>query len=193
MSKLDNQPPTESDGWADILLPDEAVEWQGRPTPGIHLSGQDFLQIPFGLFFAGFALFWISAASHAGGYFWMFGLLHFSVGLFIVLQPLLVAPMLRRKTVYTLTNRRAFIANEAPVTGRSLESWHLERMESLQFTDRNPGSVYFAERQSWRGLRHRTGFQRIAEARKVYSMMSALRDDLLRQGQADGAAKVVNG
>ena len=38
----------------------------------------------FGAAFAGFALFWMAMAAQAGGVFWMFGLIHFGVGVGLI-------------------------------------------------------------------------------------------------------------
>ncbi|MDP0930154.1 aspartate carbamoyltransferase catalytic subunit [Paracoccus onubensis] len=186
MNGKNSMPSAGPDDWADILLPGEILQWRGRPKPGISLRPFDYFQIPFGIIFSGIALIWIMAAMTAGGFIWMFGILHFSVGMALVLYPFLWLQMVRRRTYYTLTNRRTMIARNLPLMGRSLESWHLERLENIDLTDRNPGNVYFAKHHSWRGLSQKIGLERIANPREVFSMISTLRDELLRQSRPTG-------
>lgn len=163
------------DGWDGILDPDERILWQGQPDASIVLRRAHLATFPFGLAFSGFALFWMIMASFAGGYFWMFGLLHFGVGIAIALGPIFLTPWIRRRTWYTLTNRRAFIATNTPMGGRRLTSYPIGPDTTLDFRDDGLPSLYFAHRvrTGKKGRRHRDdiGFERIEDGREVYRMM----------------------
>ena len=98
----------------------------------------------FGLAFAGFALFWMIMAAQAGGLFWAFGLIHFSVGLGIAFAPPFWNAWRRRHTWYTLTNRRAFIATDMPVRGRRLQSYPISRDTVLAYDAQDPATIHFA-------------------------------------------------
>lgn len=160
--------------WVGILQKDERIVWQGRPSGGLHLRLSDFPLILFGLFFSGFALFWMTAASRAGGAFWMFGLIHFSAGLAIVALPLFWRPLVRRRSFYTLTDRRALIASDLPVRGRRLDIYPINRMSELSLDPGKPGSVWFASKHSWTSITRsaRIGFELIPDAARVFSLIA---------------------
>lgn len=161
-------------GWEGILAADEHILWQGRPDQGFHIG---WLQVPlaaFGLFFAGFALFWMVMASQAGGIFWMFGLLHFGVGLSIVFSATLLETITRRGTWYTLTDRNAFIATDLPFKGRNLETYPITPDTRLTLRDGAPGSVIFGAKLKRGNNGSRSvdvGFNRIDDAGHVYHLM----------------------
>ncbi|MCH2094815.1 MAG: VTT domain-containing protein [Rhodobacteraceae bacterium] len=169
--------PDQPDGWAGILDPDEHIVWQGRPdTKVVIRPGNIFLTL-FGALFAGFALFWMVLASGAGGGMWMFGLIHFSVGLALMGGALFGGAYKRRYTWYTLTNRRAFIARNLPVLPRSLKSYPITAETRLEYVDDTPGTIWFAQeyRRTKNGhTKHRMGFERIPNARDVYARMRAI-------------------
>ncbi|WP_343231114.1 aspartate carbamoyltransferase catalytic subunit [Thalassovita aquimarina] len=128
----------------------------------------------FGLAFAGFALFWMIMASMAGGFFWMFGLIHFSVGIGISIGGLFWSAYRRRHSWYTLTNRRAFIATDLPLKGRSLHSYPITADTVLDLEEGALSTLHFAAtlRRTKNGQRRvRLGFERIADGRAVYRMM----------------------
>ncbi len=164
----------DTSGWEGLLDPGERILWQGRPGTAIRIALGDIVLIVFGTCFAGFSLFWMVMASQAGSFFWLFGSLHFCVGMGIILWPVLGRPYLRRHTWYTLTDKRAFIATDVPLRGKRLKSYPINADNSLTFEDRQPGSVIFAS--EWRRGRNssyetRIGFKDIDDARAVYGLM----------------------
>jgi len=172
-------------GWEGILDPDERILWQGRPGQGFHIDPGQGAMALFGMAFAGFALFWMAMASMAGGFFWMFGLIHFSVGLGIVGSGIFGETLRRRATWYTLSDRRAFIATDLPWKGREINSYPIRPDTRLDYRSGTPATIYFAreQRRSQKGRTYQVdvGFERIAEGDKVYRM---LRD--VQSGNAKG-------
>jgi len=158
-------------GWEDILDKDERIVWQGRPDGKVVFRIRNIFVFIFGLFFAGFAMFWMVMAASAGGFFWMFGLLHFSVGLGISLGAIFFSAFKRRRTWYTLTTRRAFIASNLPFAGRRLRSYPIDADTVLELDDGDPPSIFFAtEMRQGKNSSYtaRIGFERIDDGRKVY-------------------------
>ena len=145
MSDLPEPQEAAPEGWEGILDAGERILWQGRPDGGFHIRAGQAGQAGFGLFFAGFAVVWMVLASNAPGPFWMFGLIHFSVGMGLALKPTIWAMMKRRDTWYTLTDRRAIIATDAPFEGRRLMSYPITAATRVDFIDRAQDSVHFAE------------------------------------------------
>ena len=133
----------------------------------------------FGLFFAGFALFWMIMASQAGGFFWMFGLLHFFVGLGVAFGAVFWSAWKRRHTWYTLTDKRAFIASDVPFKGRSLKSYPITPTTVLDYDGGDPASIMF-DHEMRRGkngqYRVDVGFERIADGSAVYRMMRGIQE-----------------
>jgi len=161
-------------GWADILDEGEAILWQGRPDGAVKFRFSHILSGLFGLAFAGFALFWMVMASQAGGLFWMFGLIHFFVGLSIGIGPPFWSAWRRRHTWYTLSDQRAFIATDIPLRGRKLASYPLGVDTVLNFQAGDLDTIQFAHemRRTKNGSRrHDIGFERIEGGQEVYRLM----------------------
>lgn len=165
---------TPPDGWDDILDRDEVIRWQGRPIPGYVLTGQRLFMALFGVFFAGFALFWMKLAATAPGFFWVFGMVHFSAGLVMIFGPTIWAHHRLSNSWYTLTNKRAIIATELMFQGRRLRSHPIVADTMLRLVDGTPGTVYFAQEMrigAKRAYKVDIGFERLEDARAVYRMM----------------------
>ncbi len=172
-------------GWEGILDEDEEVLWQGRPDNRIVFRMVYLLSGALGLFFAGFAVVWMVMVAQTGGFAWMFGLIHFSVGLAIGIGPPLWSAWTRRHTWYTLTDRRAFIATDLPLRGRRLKSYPIDDDTVLDYRDGDPPTVYFAHemRRTKNGSRRvDIGFERIADGQEVYRLMRQV-----QRGQDKGA------
>jgi hypothetical protein len=181
-------------GWEGILDPGENIIWQGRPDGAVTLRPRNIMMLVFGLFFAGFALFWMVMAASAGGGFWMFGLLHFSVGVGIIFSALFWGAYKRRHSWYTLSDRRAIIATDLPLLGKKIKSWPITASSVLDLTQGPPDTVNFAEKTK----RSKNGsyqvsicFERIPDGVEVYRKMrdiqtNAQARDLLAAKKDDG-------
>lgn len=168
---------TAATGWEGILHPGETILWQGRPDPGFQITAGGVFEAVFGTVFAGFALVWMWLAASAPGGFWMFGLIHFSVGIGLIFHALFWPGFRRRHTWYTLTSERAFIATDLPVRGKTLKSYPITRDTALSLEDGPPGTIWFAHeyRRAKRGSRRvDIGFERIAAARDVLKLMTGI-------------------
>lgn len=198
--------PGTPDGWQDILAPGERILWQGRPQArpdwAALISGKGGVTGSlFGLFFAGFALFWIvqaaSMTARAEGplarLFPLFGLPFLVVGLNLVLGPALRPWAGLRGTWYTLTDRNAYIATRR-LGRRNLQRHPLAPGMLPALEDGSPGSVWFATMPgpgggAWRGTGAagayggsggRVGFQNIPDARAVFRLLTAALEALPR-------------
>ena len=91
-----------------IVMPGEKVLWQSKPERGpFILSGVGGGSI-FGLFFLGFAIFWVLTAAGAGApvEFWSFGMIFVFIGLFLVFGIPITQLLRYRNTLYTITDNR---------------------------------------------------------------------------------------
>lgn len=159
-------------GWESILDKGEKVLWQGRPDGAIRMKVANIMTFGFGLVFAGFALFWMIMAAQAGGSFWMFGLIHFSVGIGLSFGSIFWSAYKRRNSWYTLTDRRAFIAVDIPLKGRTLKSYPIDSSTQVEYTQGALSTITFHE-ETKRGNKGRTysvkvGFEYIKDGDAVY-------------------------
>ena len=178
---------TDREGWEGILMPGEEILWQGRPDPSLLFGPKQLGISAFGLVFAGFAAIWMLLASSAGGYFWTFGLIHFTVGLAMSFGAFFYAPWRRRHTWYTLTSQRAFIATDLPLFGRKLKSWPIDGDTAISYEPGPRATLHFAREfhQTKNGTRVvPVGFERIAEGDEVHRLMSGIRTRRLAAEEA---------
>lgn len=175
--------------WNGILEPGEEIIWQGQPDGAFRLIWFDAFTGLFGGAFAGFALVWMIMAAQAGGLFWMFGLLHFAVGVGLMIGRPVTSWWTRRHSFYSLSNRRAFIASDYPFRGRILQSWPITARAPLRLTEGRMDNIVFAEetRRTKNGTRQvPIGFEGIHEGRKVLALMHAIqREAQTSEGESE--------
>ena len=167
-------------GWEGILEEGEKILWQGRPDgrlrPGLRQLGGAL----FGLVFAGFALFWMLMAAAEGGSFWIYGLGHFALGMALAVGPIAYDVIRRRRTWYTLTDRRAFIATDMPLVGRRLAFYPIRPDSPVRLLQTRPPSVYFARKAIRTRNRSRhvpVGFEMIEDAHRVMALIHGIQKE----------------
>ncbi|WP_323037846.1 hypothetical protein [Pararhodobacter sp.] len=164
---------TTQSGWDGILDDGETILWQGRPDSVIVWKDLLSFESLFGVFFAGFALFWITAATFmtagqpsfqgSGGIdtvfkvFPLFGLPFLAVGLYMVVGRIFWDAYQRGRTWYTLTDRAAYIARDV-LGRRTLKRYGTDDMDAPALQDDTPGSVMFAEEISTYHTSSRSSF-----------------------------------
>jgi hypothetical protein len=155
----------------------EKLIWSDRPRP--KLLAQRELNFGFfvGIFFFGFALFWMSMASQAGA-FALFGIPFVAVGLWIVSGPLR-AYYRAANLVFALTDRRALIVSRNEVKSYPLEQ--IDFVDTKSFAD-GSGHVYFHKEPTgfsgWPsqqpGALQNSGFLAVAKAEQVAATLLEL-------------------
>lgn len=167
-----------ANSWDGILQPGEEILWQGAPDGRFRLQWVDLATGAFGGLFAGFALFWMLMASQAGGFFWMFGLIHFAAGIGMMVARPVGSWWMRRHSFYSLSNRRAFIASDKPFKGRELKSWPIGPETRLELIEGKTDSVLFAhetvKRSRGNDYNRKIGFEGLQDGRKVLALMHAI-------------------
>lgn len=167
------------DEWAGLLDEGEEILWQGRPEHRLRLEFKSPLEAVIAIVFVGFSIFWMNGAAQSGGYFWTFGLLFFAVGLYQLVGQHIWAAMERRRTFYTLTNRRAIIAKTSVTGTRRLKSYPIGPGTRVTLEEAHGlGSVHFATQTRTNSKGHETtrdiGFELLPDAREVLGMMRGL-------------------
>ncbi len=171
---------TESNRWEDYLDSDEKLLWQGAPATGLRFTGAGAVLSFFGIFFLGFALFWIGMAASMSGdvLFPLFGVPFVLVGLWLVVGHWFFDAYMRKKTRYALTSRRALIARA--LFSRHMESYPILRDSQIRLISGKLDTVHFAQKtyRTKNGTSVRNiGFRYINDGQKVF--------DLLRKVQKD--------
>lgn len=171
-------------GWEDILDEDEEILWQGRPDAGLRFTDRPFLSV-FGLFFGGFALFWMVMAftlGHETGpiryIFPLFGLPFLAVGVYMIGGRFFWSAYVRAHSHYTLTSKRAYIGTDL-FGKRRLKSHEIIANMPLELDLGPPDCLWFAKTQTRtkNGTSiEKIGFEHIDEGRKVYNMMRDIKE-----------------
>jgi hypothetical protein len=157
------------------LTDGEKLAWVGRPRPG-RMVLASLPVFAFGIFFSGFALFWIWAASRKDGLFALFGLPFLAAGLAMLGSPLWAGYKASR-TVYAVTDRRAVIGEPGLWDGFRVRSYDPGQLRSMVKNQRGGGSgdLVFEEITSYsrRGPGHvtRRGFLAIDRVSEVEALI----------------------
>ena len=165
---------TDGRGWDGLLDADEDVLWQGRPDPGFTVTGQMIASTIFGMIVTAFGLFWTVGAMSFAVLLGITGLFPLGVGLYLIGAGLFWPSYCRRRTWYSLSNRRAFIATELPFVGRGLRFWDIGSDTTIEFEEGKYSTIWFHEETLGKGdnaYTKRAGFERISNGREVLALM----------------------
>lgn len=167
-----------NDPWDGILEQHEEILWQGRPDRAFAMLRSDMIPMIFGLFFSGFAMIWMSIAALGDSFLWMFGLIHFSVGIGLTVYSITHDTIARRHSYYTLTSKRAIIGLAYPWMPRTLRKFRIT--PSTRITNDPEHTVTFGP--MGRSKRHpfpkrAPQFARIDDAQKVLHLMQQIQKE----------------
>lgn len=101
--------PNLSTEFSSSLESGERLLWTGIPKQGILFRKSDLIVIPFSIFWCGFAFFWMYMAAQGGGFFFLFGIPFVFIGLIMVFGRFIIDAMMRKNTIYGLTEERLII------------------------------------------------------------------------------------
>jgi len=169
----------------------ERLLWKGRPRGGIRLRGMDAFLIPFSLFwtgivfFAGIASFTQPPQKGGGAPGLIFLIPFILVGLYILVGRFFADAMMRARTEYGLTNRRAIIVSG--FFSRSVKSVDVRTIPEILLSEKRDGSgtiTFGATPFGWWMQRNPWGFgsssatpafEMIEDVRSVYKMIDQMR------------------
>lgn len=172
---------SESPELNDYLNRDERLIWAGQPKKGLIFRKSDLFFIPFSLLWCGFAVFWMTQASKAGGVFSLFGIPFVVAGLYFVFGRFIIDMKMREKTYYGLTENRIII--RSGIFTRSTNSINLKSLTNLEFTEKNDGSgtillgprnprdPYGMSNGMTPGIKSTPSLDQIQDVRTVYSLI----------------------
>ena len=157
------------------LVVDEAVVWRGRPDTRISLRWQDYT----GLWIGGLSLiagvYWLYSVPFSAGSLWWIGVFFVVMAPALILKAIMRSKIMRARTFYTLTDRRAIVSRRASGRGVVHDSYPIDDGMKIALKPGAPASVWFGERHLYRSrgrdVTEKVGFERIAEAPAVYEQM----------------------
>jgi hypothetical protein len=156
----------------------ERLIWWDRPEPMRYALREVNFSTLFGVFFVGFAIFWMFTAYRAPGPFFLFGIPFVLVGLWMITAPLR-AYRTAQTTVFALTDKRAITVTGSTVTARPLG--HVDFVETESIADGSGNVLFLNEPVSlvpWQWntqqMMRKSGFIAIADAERVGQQMLSL-------------------
>ncbi len=104
------------------LVSGEQVIWSGQPVRAFFRK-RDILELPFGIFWLAFSIFWMWGASghfdsppqnKGSAWFALFGIPFVLIGLYLVFGRFFYRYWKRSRTYFAVTNKRVLVVSEAP-------------------------------------------------------------------------------
>jgi len=154
----------------EYLDPDERLLWAGRPQQGILFRPSDAAMVPFSLLWAGFAFFWefmaITGGSRGGRgggapfFFVLWGIPFCLAGVYITVGRFFADALVRRRTWYGLTDRRAIIISGLASSGlTSIDLLTIDQVNMVKHVG-GVGTIHFGPIAGYgpRGYRSRRSF-----------------------------------
>ena len=163
---------TARDEWSGLLDPDERIIWQGQPSGRVRLEFESVFSVVFMAVWTSIPLFMLISAPESA--FLLVPVLFVGIGAYFFVGQHFWAAYLRRRTFYTLTNRRAFIGRSR-FGQRTLDSFPITESTNLQLDEGRARAVWFGTldgRQMFSNKRERPiGFERLDDPRAVYQLL----------------------
>jgi len=167
----------------EMLLAGEKLLWKGAPEPGLKFRPRDIFLTAFGLFFFGFAVFWMCMAHYAFEapiYFTLFGIPFVVVGAYISVGRYFWEAYKRGRTAYTLTDKRAIIrVNTFGQSQKTVALNSLQEVKLEEFGD-SSGTIVFGRDITTgygedRSTSYAPRFEFVEDAARVYQLVEKAR------------------
>ncbi len=128
------------------LRDDEEVLWIGKPA-ALNLPKRSAFTVIFAAFFLSFAIFWMFAASSAGGFFFLFGIPFVLVGAGMLYGTTIGHKNGLKNSVYAVTEKRAIILTENQRSGVNCKEYVLANLASVNLENvrDNVGTIRFED------------------------------------------------
>ncbi len=177
----------ENEWFRPVLLADEYVLWHGMPEQRSPFTKQDIFLIPFSLIWGGGVVFWELNAIKSGAplLFAIFGIPFVLIGLYLIFGRFIYIKYAMKHTYYAVTNRRVLRCLRKRIEARPLDSlpfieisYEKDGMGTITFDGRvmprNARGIPVENELAVQGF----AFVHIAEAQKVYALITKARADL---------------
>jgi hypothetical protein len=158
------------------LSPHESILWTGQPDATRWFTAVDWLLIPFGLIWLGFAILWEVMMLEESRLLGLVGIPLFLIALYFLVGRFFVKAWQKKRTFYAITNRRVLILK----TGRMRSLTALE-IKSLPLVEKNvrrngSGTIYFGQRSfvgnpGYQRLIFPPMFEELRDVEQVYQVL----------------------
>ena len=168
-----------NDPTRDILYPllkhDEKLLWTGVSEPGFRWRMGEYIVMGMGVLFVGVPL-----APVLGGGAGLMWLAFFALGVLMLFFGAFTGWFVRRNSRYALSDQRAFLIFNHPVSGVQVKSYPMKPVMSIEKLGKPPASVYFTNTDSVdiQGVPMHIGFALIKDADEVFDLMRGLQQKL---------------
>jgi hypothetical protein len=147
------------------MLNGESLHWAGMPDSSVIFHSDDWLLVPFGLFWAAFSIFWEAGVlgywgnntRHGGPSLFMalWGIPFIVIGQYLVWGRFFYDAWLKRRTYYAVTNRRVFVLQEG---WKRKSSWaYVEAIPTIERDGTRRGTLWFGTRPPMMASRRQRG------------------------------------
>lgn len=169
------------------LLPNERIQWVGKPPDDIRFSARDIFLVPFSLAWLGFAVFWTFSAASGGApvFFWVWGAGFVAIGVFFAFGRFAVDAWMRSLLSYAVTDRRVLILRARPFA--KFQAVDIQRLSEIELygESNGRGSIRFGQAPNFFTLSGSSGmgfwspafdptpqFLYIEDARRVFDLVN---------------------
>ncbi len=161
--------------WDAILDPDEIIIWQGAPTGALRSEFGSPFEVAFMMVWGGIPL--AAVIANPGTLLLGVPALFLAIALWFFVGQHFWAAFMRRRTFYSLSNRRAFIAVRG-LTKRTLNSYPITDSTELELEDRSGGAVWFATGEKNKMFSNskisKIGFEQLANPREAFGHLRTI-------------------
>ena len=160
------------------LSPGEEILWQGRRDTRPFVTAGQLSTIVQGAVALALFVYLIARLQMGIPRLWDVRLIVLVIVFKTVPLEIIGSVLTRRRTAYTLTNRRALITAESPLFGTRQQSIPILPDTELDFTQSRLSSLYFAKARTgwfaWLRPNPAPGFERIPDGAAVFALISQL-------------------
>ena len=161
----------------------ERLHWSGIPVQGLIFRSSDAFEIPFGIFWTSFIVYWeYSVVESRSVFMIVWGIPFMAIGAHLLIGRFLVDIWVRRRTYYGVTDQRVIIARRGlQGTVTSIDYADMSEISLLE-SSRDRGTIRFGpEPEGWLNSGRASWplkpprFEGIENARGVYEQIRQLR------------------
>jgi len=162
--------------WTEVpadwpLDPAERILWQGRPSAALYLTLRQAGKLAGGIFGLVLFLYLADRLQMQVAPMWDVWVIVLAVFFAAIPADILRAALVRRWSTCALTDRRALIATDLPLWGRTIRTIPILPATAVDHHTGRRGSILFPGPRRLFGTGPKTGFERIADSAEVLSLI----------------------
>ncbi|MGQ0567581.1 MAG: hypothetical protein ACT4OK_21300 [Gemmobacter sp.] len=156
------------------LDPAERILWQGRPSAALYVTLRQAGKLASGTFGLTLFLYLADRLQMQVAPYWDVWVIVLAVFFASIPADILRAALVRRWSIYALTDRRALIATDLPLWGRITTSIPIDASTRIDHHHGQRGSVLFPGPKRLIGTGPKPGFERIGNSDAVLALIRVI-------------------